>query len=113
MASFLKSYKGYEGIVEYDAEANILHGEVLHLHDVITFQADCVGDLEGAFHESVDDYLEFCAEHNREPEKPYTGNISLRLPPDLHKQVVSIAKRKKESVNSFIVEAVEAFAMKG
>ena len=112
MANFLKKYKGYEGVVEYDGEANILHGEVLHIHDVITFQADCVGDLEAAFHDSVDDYLEFCAQHNRKPEKPYTGKVSLRLPPELHKEIVGIAKSKQESVNSFIVEAVQAYAMK-
>jgi len=105
-------YKGYDAIVEFDEEAKILHGEVLNLLDVITFEADCVEDLEQAFHDSVDDYLAFCEEQHRNPEKPFSGKIALRLPPELHKQVVGIAKRKKESVNSFIVEAVEAFAMK-
>ena len=106
------NYKGYEAIVEYDDEAKILHGDVLHLNDVITFQADCIADVEKAFHDSVDDYLAFCAENRRDPEKPYSGNVALRMPPELHKAVVSAARRKKESVNSFIVEAVDAYAMK-
>lgn len=106
------TYKGYDAIVDFDDEAKILHGEVLHLNDVITFQADCVDDVEQAFHDSVDDYLEFCSENHRKPDKPYSGFISLRIKPELHRELVSAAKRKKESVNSFIVDALEAYAMK-
>ena len=48
-------YKGYFGKVEYDAQANILHGEVLGIRDVVTFQARSVDEVERAFHESADD----------------------------------------------------------
>ena len=106
------SYKGYEAVTEVDDEAKIIHGEVLHLNDVITFQADCMADLEQAFHDSVDDYLAFCIENNREPEKPYLGNISLRIPPELHRTVATAAKRRKESVNSYIAEALVAYTTK-
>lgn len=106
------NYKGYEAVVEYDEEAKILHGDVLHLNDVITFQADCISDIEQAFHDSVDDYLAFCAENHREPEKPYSGKIALRLPPDLHRKVVTAAKRKKESVNNLLVDAIESYTIK-
>ncbi|WP_366933371.1 hypothetical protein [Nostoc sp. NMS7] len=34
----MMKYKGYEAIVEFDAEAEILHGEVINIRDVITFQ---------------------------------------------------------------------------
>jgi len=102
-------YKGYEAVVDYDEEANILHGEVLHLNDVITFQADCTADLEVAFHDSVDDYLAFCAENNRPPEKPYSGKFAVRMSPELHREVTYAAKKKKESVNNFICEALESY----
>jgi predicted HicB family RNase H-like nuclease len=106
------NYKGYEAVVEYDDEAKILHGDVLHLNDVITFQAECTADLEQAFHDSVDDYLAFCEENHRKPEKPYSGKILLRISPDLHREIVYAAKKKKESVNSFIAKAVESYSMK-
>jgi predicted HicB family RNase H-like nuclease len=106
------NYKGYEAIVEYDDEAKILHGEVLHLNDVITFQADCVDEIESAFHDSVDDYLVFCAANDRDPEKPYSGKIALRLPPELHRQVITAARKHKESLNTYLVEAIESYAMK-
>lgn len=55
-------YKGYEGIAEFDEDAHIFSGEVLGLKDVITFQGESVSELEQAFHDSVDDYLEWCSE---------------------------------------------------
>ena len=104
-------YKGYEAIVEYDEDAKLLHGEVLHLNDVITFQADCPAEVEQAFHDSVDDYLAFCAENHRPPEKPYSGKIAVRITPELHREL-TYASKKKESVNSFIAEALEAYTSK-
>ena len=53
-------YKGYTGHVEYDDEAGILHGEVLDTRDVITVQGKTVDEIETAFRESIEDYLEFC-----------------------------------------------------
>jgi len=31
------TYKSYEAIVEFDEDADIFHGEVINLRDVITF----------------------------------------------------------------------------
>lgn len=56
------SYKGYTGAVAFDDEAGILHGEVLGLRDVVTFEGSSVSEVEKAFRDSVDDYLEFCEE---------------------------------------------------
>ena len=53
-------YKNYIGQVEYDDEAKIFHGEVINTKDVITFQGKSVNDLEKAFKNSIDDYLEWC-----------------------------------------------------
>ena len=60
-------YKGYAGHVEFDDETGIFHGEVLDLRDVITFQGESVEEIERAFRESIDDYLEFCKERREEP----------------------------------------------
>lgn len=105
-------YKGYEAVVEYDEENKILYGEVLHLTDVVTFQAECSADIEQAFHDSVDDYLEFCRENNRPPEKPYNGKVAVRMSPNLHREVIYAARKRNESLNKFIVEAIESSLMK-
>jgi predicted HicB family RNase H-like nuclease len=60
-------YKGYTGHVEYDDKAGLFHGEVLDTRDVITFQGRSVEEIEQAFRDSVDDYLEFCEVQQVEP----------------------------------------------
>lgn len=52
-------HKGYIGHVEFDDEAGIFHGEVLDTRDVITFQGKNVEQLEAAFRDSIEDYLEY------------------------------------------------------
>ena len=89
----MMQYKGYTGRVEFDDEADLFHGEVIGLRDVITFQGRTVGEVKKAFRDSVDDYLVFCAKRGEEPEKPFTGKLMLRLPPDLHRRVYVAAKQ--------------------
>jgi predicted HicB family RNase H-like nuclease len=79
-------YKGYMGIVEYDDDAKLFHGDVINTRDVITFQGTTVKEIERAFKDSVDDYLAWCSEEGTEPERPYSGRFNLRLPPELHKK---------------------------
>jgi predicted HicB family RNase H-like nuclease len=56
----MMKYKGYIGQVAYDDKAKIFHGEVIGLKDMITFQGTTVKEIEKAFRNSVDDYLEWC-----------------------------------------------------
>ena len=56
----MMKYKGYFGEIKYfDDEDSIMHGEVIGLKDIITFQGTTAQELKEAFHDSVDDYLEF------------------------------------------------------
>jgi predicted HicB family RNase H-like nuclease len=97
-------YKGYEGSISYDDEAEIFHGEVINTRDVITFQGTSVKELKKAFKGSIDDYLEFCADRGEEPEKPFSGNLVIRIDPELHKKLAIQAKKKKKSLNALIQE---------
>lgn len=98
------TYKGYTGHVELDEEAGIFHGEVLDLRDVVTFQGKSVKELEQAFRASVDDYLEFCKQRSEEPDKPFSGKLMVRLPPDLHRKVYTSSKEEGKSLNQWIAE---------
>ncbi|MEA1910605.1 MAG: type II toxin-antitoxin system HicB family antitoxin, partial [Spirochaetota bacterium] len=79
--------EGYIGDVNFDSEAHLFHGEVINTRDVITFQGKSVDELEKAFIDSVEDYVEWCKEDGVSPEKPYSGKFNLRLSPELHKEV--------------------------
>jgi predicted HicB family RNase H-like nuclease len=100
------SHRGYTGHVEFDGEAGLFHGEVLDTRDVITFQGRSVEEIEAAFRESVDDYLEFCQERGEEPDRPFTGRLMLRLPKQLHRDVFVRAKRRGQSLNQFVVDCL-------
>ena len=98
------NYKGFHGKVEFDEEAGLFHGEVVDLRDVITFQGKSVDELEQAFRESIDDYLDFCRQRGEEPDKPFSGRLMLRLPVEVHRKVYARAKQEGKSLNEFISE---------
>ena len=106
----MKPYKGYTARVAFDEDALVFHGEVLGIRDVITFEAATAADLRQAFHDSVDDYLAWSAEEGLEPDKPFSGTLSLRASPELHRRMASAAARQAKSLNQWIVEALDARA---
>jgi predicted HicB family RNase H-like nuclease len=97
-------YKGYTGHIEFDAEAGLFHGEVIDTRDVITFQGTSVDDLQKAFRDSVDDYLDFCKERDEKPDKPFSGRLMVRLSSDLHRKLFVEARRDGKSLNKLISE---------
>ncbi|MGO8692628.1 MAG: type II toxin-antitoxin system HicB family antitoxin [Rectinemataceae bacterium] len=99
-------YKGYIGLVAYDDQAKIFHGDVINTRDVITFQGTSVDEIEKAFQDSVEDYLVWCEKDGVDPEKPYSGKFNLRLSPKLHKEVAVTAKKMNMSINSFVEKAL-------
>jgi predicted HicB family RNase H-like nuclease len=101
------TYKGYLGRVEYDEQARILHGEVLGIRDVITFQADKASDIEAAFRESVDDYLAYCRTRGEEPDKPFSGQFMVRVDKALHRKLAMIAQATGQSLNAVITQSLE------
>lgn len=95
------TYKGYTGKVEVDLDAKILHGEVIDLKDVITFQGENVTEVTNAFQDSVDDYIDFCESEGTEPEKPFSGKFILRLTSEQHKLITVAAAHAGDSLNSW------------
>jgi predicted HicB family RNase H-like nuclease len=106
----MMEYKGYVGSVTFDDEAGLFHGEVVNLRDVVTFQGETVKELRKALYDSVDDYLELCAERGESPEKPYSGKFVVRVEPELHKTVVMRAKMERKSLNAWVHDALEQAA---
>ena len=103
----MMEYKGYIGKVELDEEAGILYGEVINVRDVITFEGESVDEIQQAFRESVDDYLDFCAQRGESPEKPFSGKFVVRLPAELHREVYIQAKLKDQSLNRWVTEVLQ------
>ena len=102
----MMEYKGYLSHVEFDDEANIFHGEVINIRDVITFQGQTVDELRQAFEDSVEDYLAFCAEREEEPCKPFSGRFTLRLSPEQHRQIILAAEKAGKGVEVWVTETL-------
>jgi predicted HicB family RNase H-like nuclease len=103
----MMEYKGYLARVEFDDEANRFHGEVINIRDVITFQGQSVDELRQAFEDSVEDYLAFCAERGEEPNRPFSGQLMVRLSPEQHRKVILAAAKAGKDVERWIAEVLE------
>ena len=114
----MMSYKGYQAVLKYDDEAEVFHGEVVGTRDVVFFEGASVEELNREFQFSINDYLDFCAERGHEPDKRFSGQISLtaffsqrviilRVSPDVHRAANAIAKSEGKSLNAWIAETVE------
>jgi predicted HicB family RNase H-like nuclease len=103
----MMKYKNYTGHVEYDSDAKIFHGDVLGIKDVVTFQGRTVEEIEQAFKDSIDDYLDLCRERGEEPDKPFSGKFNLRISPELHAKLSIAAQIEGESLNHYISKMLE------
>ena len=103
----MMEYKGYRAAVTFDSDAGVFHGEVVDTRDVIVFEGTSVGQLEEEFRFSIDDYLAVCAERGREPDKPFSGQIPLRVSSAVHRAATAAARSEGKSLNSWLSETVE------
>ena len=104
------THDGYVSLVDLDEEASLFHGEVINTRDVLTFQGRTLDELKAAFADTIADYAEWCRERGKQPERPYSGHFTLRLPPDLHRRVATAAARERKSINTFVAEALARVA---
>lgn len=95
------NYKGYCAKVEFDAEDRIFTGRIIGIRDVVGFHGESVAELETAFHEAVDNYVAACKELGQEPCKPYSGNLMLRIPAEIHAAVAAAAEASGKSINQW------------
>jgi predicted HicB family RNase H-like nuclease len=99
-------YKGYLGDVDCSLEDKCLHGKILYINDLVTYEAQTVPELEEAFRAAVDDYLETCVEIGKEPEKSFKGSFNVRMAPELHKAAAVAAALAETSLNDFVAQAI-------
>ena len=100
-------YKGYSAEIEYSEEDRCLVGHIAGITDIVGFHADTASELQAVFEEAVEDYLETCEKLNKPPQKPYSGTLRLRIPPDIH---VAIAKAAEASGKDLDQWAADIFS---
>ena len=91
-------YKGFIGSVAFSENDGVFFGKIEGINALVNFEGESVKELTNAFHEAVDDYLALCEEEGITPHKSYTGNLNVRLTPDIHSRVAALAKQTGVSI---------------
>lgn len=106
MSSIMK-YKGYWAEIKYSDEDECFYGVVEGLkNSSISFEGTTVKELKKDFKEAIDNHLQYCKEHNEEPEKQCKGSLNVRLGVELHNQAKIKSIEKDISINELIKDAV-------
>lgn len=101
------SHKGYAARVEYDERDNIFVGRVLGIRTIISFHGKTVDQLRKEFRSAVEDYVAECKDQGVSPEKPASGKILLRVPPEIHGAALVAAKASGKSLNQWATEVLQ------
>lgn len=103
-------YKGYWAEIKYSDEDECFCGVVEGLkHSSISFEGNTVKELKKDFKDAIDYHLQYCKEHNQEPEKQCKGSLNVRLGVDLHTKAKIKSIEKHISINELIKEAVTMY----
>jgi len=102
------SQKGYTARVEFDERDNIFVGRILGIRSIIGFHGETVGELRAEFEKAVEDYLHECKALGLKPEKPASGKLLLRVPPEVHGKALVIAQAAGKSLNQWATEVLQS-----
>lgn len=105
------NHKGYTARIEFDERDNIFVGRVLGLHAIISFHGEAVAELRTAFETAVEDFLLDCKEQGIRPEKPASGKLMLRVPPEVHGAALVAAQAAGKSLNQWATEVLGEAAL--
>jgi predicted HicB family RNase H-like nuclease len=104
------THKGYTARVEFDERDMIFTGRLLGITDVIGFHGESVAELKAAFEEAVEDYIDTCAKIGKQPLKPVSGNLMLRVPPEVHLGALIAAEADGKSLNQWAADVLREAA---
>ena len=103
-------HQGYTARIEFDERDSIFVGRVLGLRNIISFHGDTVAQLRSEFEAAVDDFLQDCQAQGIKPEKPASGKLMLRVPPEVHGAAIVAAQASGKSLNQWATEVLQAAA---
>ena len=105
----MMEYKGYSASpIDFDSDESTFSGTVAGLRDVIHFEGSTARELARAFRESIDTYLDLCAESGQPPDRPFNGKILVRTEPALHRKAALRAAAEGVSLSQWITRQIES-----
>ncbi len=101
------TYKGYIARIEYDSNDRCFFGHVQGIKDIIDFDGKSVEELEAAFHQIIDFYMESCREIGKEPERSQSGMLVVKLPESLYEEISLESEKLGKSAAAIVVDALK------
>jgi predicted HicB family RNase H-like nuclease len=93
------TYKGYTARIEFDERDAIFVGRVLGVKAIIGFHGETVTELRADFEAAIDFMIDDCKARGESPEKPVSGKLMLRVPPEVHAAALVAAQATGKSLN--------------
>ncbi len=106
------SYKGYTASMVFDAADKVIVGRILDIDDIIAFHGESVSEFERNFHAAIEDYVSASRALGSPPDKPASGNVMLRIAPEVHAAALKAAARSGTSLNKWAEGALGKAALK-
>jgi len=100
-------HKGYAARIEFDERDNIFVGRILGLRTIISFHGETVSELRQEFESAIEDFLRDCKEQGIKPERPVSGKLMLRVPPEVHGAAIVAAQASGKSLNQWATEVLQ------
>ena len=107
MISSLMEYNGYHAKVEFDQEDQIFIGHVLGINDSLNFHGESVKELTHSMHDCIDNYLDYCKQIGKDPEREFKGSFNVRIKPEQHKKIALYAANEGITINQFVSRAID------
>lgn len=99
--------KGHTARVEYDERDTPIVGRILGIRGIISFHGETVAELGAEFEHAIKDYLADCKQRGVHPEKPASGKLPLRVPPEVHSRALVAAQAAGKSLNQWATEVLQ------
>ena len=112
MMKNIMEYKGYYTKIEFDSDSKVLYGRIEGINDLVNFESNSLREVECEFHKAVDDYLEFCEEVGKNPDKTYKGTFNIRISPELHRMAAMEAYKENITLNKLVEKAIQKVVYK-
>ena len=105
----MMEYKGYvSGPIDFDPEDGTFSGTVAGLADVVHFEGSNSEELVQSFRGSIDDYLAYCEEVGKTPDKPFSGKMLIRATPEIHRKAAMRAQAEGKSLSAWVADTIKA-----
>lgn len=102
-------YKDFLGSVEICLKDKCLHGKILFINDLVTYEAADLNLIKKEFVEAVDDYIETCESLKIEPFKFFSGSFNVRIGSELHQKLATYAVKSNEKINTVVKNAIKEY----